>query len=73
MADDPDSVTVDDIVYAIGWHMDSQRRIYDSLLVIIKLLSLSHDQHRDIAKELTDMHAKGQFYYPPPWADDDEE
>lgn len=56
-------ITMDDVVYFMGWHIDSQRRIYDCMLALIATLG-----ENEKAKELQAMHERGQFLYPPPWA-----
>lgn len=59
-AHDVPNLTIDDIVYFMGWHMDSQRRIYDVLLSLLAAQGLN-----DKAKQLQTMHAEGKFLYPP--------
>lgn len=62
-------LTIDDVIYFMGWHMDSQRRIYDVLLSLF-----AAQGHGDKAKELQALHEQGKFLYPPfaPPGDDSE-
>lgn len=57
-----------DIIYWMGWHMDSQRRIYDVLLGLLASATTSEQ-----AKQLQELHAKGEFLYPPLYAQGDED
>jgi hypothetical protein len=55
-----------DIAYTIGWIMNTHRRMYDVLVAILATHS------PDKAKELYDMHERGEFIFPPPWVGDGE-
>jgi hypothetical protein len=68
-ADADVDLTVGDVAYAIGWHMDSQRRIYDALLTLIHIQTVNTSLEGK-AKELQSLHEQGKFLFPPPWAGD---
>lgn len=59
---DEDDFTIDDVIYWMGWHMDSQRRMYD---VLLSIFAASPGGGSLKAKELQQMHAAGKFLYPP--------
>lgn len=61
-------LTLEDVLYFMGFMMDSQRRIYDVLLA-----NLAAQGYNDKAHELQQMHERGQFLFPPPGQDDDED
>ena len=58
-AGDVPTLTMEDVIYWMGWHMDSQRRIYDLLLSLFAVENAAR------AKELQQMHESGKFLYPP--------
>jgi hypothetical protein len=58
-------LTADDIIYWMGWQMDTARRQYDVLLLIAQLLARDIDP--TIVTDLYDKHEQGEFMYPPPW------
>lgn len=74
-SDAPDNdLTMDDVIYWMGWHMDSQRRLYDVLLTLVHFEALK-TQNPDLygkAKELQELHEQGKFLYPPVYAQPDD-
>jgi len=63
MVDDTDDteLTVDDIVFWMGWQMELGQRQYDVLLALLAALGQSGK-----AKELQQLHEQGEYLYPPP-------
>ena len=65
--DKPLEITQDDIAYTIGWYMNTERRIYDVLLAILATTN------PDKAKQLHQLHENGEFLFPPPWTQPEED
>lgn len=61
--EEPLALDEESLIYAIGWHMDSQRRLYD-----IGLTLVAHFTGKENAAKLQQAHESGDFLYPPPWA-----
>jgi hypothetical protein len=59
-------ITEEDVAYFLGWMMNTGRRNYDILLAILA----THSPEK--AKELYEIHERGEFLFPPPWAQDGE-
>ena len=58
----------EDIIYWMGWMMDSQARLYDAHLAILAALGAGEQ-----AKELQQLHEQGKFLYPPDYAKDEQD
>jgi hypothetical protein len=60
-------ITAEELIFFLSTHMHNQHRTYDTLMALLAA------QSADKAKELYEIHKKGEFLFPPPWEQHDEE
>jgi hypothetical protein len=63
--DELPELTMEDVLYWMGWIMDSQRRMYDVQLAMLSALAEPAK-----AKQLQALHEEGRFLYPPVYVED---
>lgn len=55
------TITEEELIFFMSTHLHNQHRIYDALMANLAA------QSADKAKELHGIHKKGEFLFPPPW------
>lgn len=54
-------ITSEELIFFLSTHLHNQHRIYDALMANLAA------QSADKAKELHQIHKRGEFLFPPPW------